>query len=206
LITTWLVVCQTPLTFLDACVQFNADRREIEFAYRLGKIFYQGSIYSSRGGIASGSEGVGAVPRDFERARHYFLLIARLVWPRDPINPLQYTPSTTPPKDDNAPVAYAASSAAFLGRMYLRGEGVKADPAMAKMWFERGNEHGDRECQNGLGIIWRDGLVPSLKADVEKAMVYFSAAAGQELAEAQINVAKLYFGKWFMIFPGPKCL
>ncbi|KAJ7928457.1 hypothetical protein B0H13DRAFT_1967359 [Mycena leptocephala] len=162
---------------------FNADRREIEFAYRLGKIFYQGSIYSSRGGIASGSEGVGAVPRDFERARHYFLLIARLVWPRDPINPLQYTPSTTPPKDDNAPVAYAASSAAFLGRMYLRGEGVKADPAMAKMWFERGNEHGDRECQNGLGIIWRD------------AMVYFSAAAGQELAEAQINVAKLYFAR-----------
>ncbi|KAJ7668547.1 hypothetical protein DFH06DRAFT_1182031 [Mycena polygramma] len=172
---------------------FNADRREIEFAYRLGKIFYQGSIYSSRGGVASGSEGVGAVPRDFERARHYFLLIARLVWPRDPPNPLQYT--ATPLKDENAPVAYAASSAAFLGRMYLRGEGVKADPAMAKMWFERGSEHGDRECQNGLGIIWRDGLVPSLKADPKQAMTYFTAAAGQELAEAQINVAKHHFAR-----------
>ncbi|KAK7057522.1 ubiquitin-protein ligase [Favolaschia claudopus] len=173
---------------------FNADRREIEFAYRLGKIFYQGSIYSSRGGVGSGSEGVGAVPRDFERARHYFLLIARLVWPRDPANPLQYTP--TPLKEDhNLPVGYAASSAGFLGRMYLRGEGVKADPAMAKMWFERGSEQGDRECQNGLGIIWRDGLVPSLKPDSKKAMAYFSAAAGQELAEAQVNVAKHHFAR-----------
>ncbi|KAF8178592.1 HCP-like protein [Mycena galopus ATCC 62051] len=173
---------------------FNADRREIEFAYRLGKIFYQGSIYSSRGGISSGSEGVGAVPRDYERARHYFLLIARLVWPRDPANPLQHIPTTL--KDDhNLPIVYAASSAAFLGRMYLRGEGVKADPALAKMWFERGSEQGDRECQNGLGIIWRDGLVPSLKADQKKAISYFTAAAGQELAEAQINVAKYHFAR-----------
>ncbi|KAJ6497719.1 hypothetical protein C8R45DRAFT_984007 [Mycena sanguinolenta] len=173
---------------------FNADRREIEFAYRLGKIFYQGSIYSSRGGIGSGSEGVGAVPRDFERARHYFLLIARLVWPRDPANPLQHTPTAL--KDDhNLPIGHAAASACFLGRMYLRGEGVKADPAMAKMWFERGSEQGDRECQNGLGIIWRDGLVPSLKADPKKAMFYFTAAAGQELAEAQINVAKHHFAR-----------
>ncbi|KAJ6611281.1 HCP-like protein [Mycena sp. CBHHK59/15] len=172
---------------------FNADRREIEFAYRLGKIFYQGSLYPSRGGIGSGSEGVGAVPRDFERARHYFLLIARLVWPRDPLNPLHYQP--TPLKDDHAPVVFAASSAAFLGRMYLRGEGVKADAAMAKMWFERGSEHGDRECQNGLGLIWRDGLVPSLKADSKKALAYFTAAANQELAEAQVNVAKYHFGR-----------
>ncbi|KAJ6593532.1 HCP-like protein [Mycena capillaripes] len=172
---------------------FNADRREIEFAYRLGKIFYQGSIYSSRGGVASGSEGVGAVPRDFDRARHYFLLIARLVWPRDPANPLSYT--ATPLKDENAPVAFAASSAAFIGRMYLRGEGVKADPATAKMWFERGSEHGDRECQNALGIMWRDGLVPGAKADLKKAMTYFMAAAGQELAEAQINVAKYHFAR-----------
>ncbi|KAF7351169.1 Ubiquitin-protein ligase [Mycena sanguinolenta] len=173
---------------------FNADRREIEFAYRLGKIFYQGSIYSSKGGIGSGSEGVGAVPRDFERARHYFLLIARMVWLRDPANPLQHTPTVL--KDDhNLPIGYAASSACYLGRMYLRGEGVKADPAIAKMWFERGSEQGDRECQNGLGIIWRDGLVPSLKADLKKAMSYFAAAAGQELAEAQINVAKYHFAR-----------
>ncbi|CAK5282409.1 unnamed protein product [Mycena citricolor] len=172
---------------------FNADRRELDFAYRLGKIFYHGSIYQSRGGIGSGSEGVGAVPRDFERARHYFISIARMVWSRDPTNPLQYTP--IPIKDEKLPLGLAAPSACFLGRMFLRGEGVKADPALAKMWFERGAEHGERECQNGLGIIWRDGLIPSIKPDLKKAMAYFQAAAGQELAEAQVSVAKHHFAR-----------
>jgi SEL1 protein len=164
--------------------QFNADRGETDFAYRLGKIFYQGSIYASAGGIASGSEGVGSVPRDFQRARYYFSRIARQVWPRDPTNPLNYAPTH---KDEGN-----TASAAYLGRMYLRGEGVKADAAMAKMWFERGAEHGDRECHNGLGIIWRDGLVQG-KTDIKKSVAYFTAAAGQELAEAQVNMGKYHY-------------
>lgn len=172
-------------------MKFNADRGETDFAYRLGKIFYQGSIYASPGGIASGSEGVGAVPRNFAHARHYFLSIARQIWPRDPPNPVQYKPA--PLKDDHGPVGYAAASAAYIGRMYLRGEGVKADPAMAKMWFERGAEHGDRECHNGLGIMWRDGLIPGLKADIKTAVAHFTAAAGQELAEAQVNMGKYHY-------------
>ncbi|GLB37757.1 putative protein with sel1-like repeats [Lyophyllum shimeji] len=172
---------------------FNADRGETDFAYRLGKIFYQGSIYGCSGGIASGSEGVGAIPRNYGYARHYFLEIARQVWPRDPPNPLQYKP--TPLKDDHGSVGYAAASAGYLGRMYLRGEGVKADPATAKMWFERGAEHGDRESHNGLGIIYRDGLVPGVKADIKKALKHFGAAAEGELAEAHVNLGKYYYGR-----------
>jgi SEL1 protein len=176
-------------------VQFNADRQETDFAYRLGKIFYQGSIYASPGGIASGSEGVGAIPRDFARAYYYFLQIARQVWPRDPPNPLQHQASAAPNKDERLPISYAAGSAAYLGRMFLRGEGVKTDYARAKMWFERGVEYGERECHNGLGIMWRDGLVPNQKPDLQKAVFHFKAAAGQELAEAQINLAKIHFGE-----------
>lgn len=175
------------LTFLISLVQFNADRGEIDFAYRLGKIFYQGSIYASVGGIASGSEGVGAVPRNFGLARHYFTVIVRQVWPNDP--PSQ--PSTK--ETENKPGRYAAASAAYLGRMYLRGEGVKADPVMAKAWFERGAEHGDRECQNGLGIIYRDGLIPGSRVDIKQALKYFDAAASQDLAEAQVNLGKHHF-------------
>jgi SEL1 protein len=171
--------------------QFNADRGETDFAYRLGKIFYQGSIYGCPGGIASGSEGVGAVPRNFAYARHYFLSIARQIWPRDPANALQYKAS--PLKDDHGPIGYAAASAGYLGRMYLRGEGVKADPAIAKMWFERGAEHGDRECHNSLGILYREGF-PGVKPDLKKAMAHFSVAAGQELAEAQVNMGKYHYG------------
>lgn len=80
--------------------------------------------------------------------------------------------------------------------MYLRGEGVKADAAVAKMWFERGAEHGDRESHNGLGIIHRDGLVS--RADAKAALAHFSNAAGQELAEAQVNMGKHHYGKWHL--------
>lgn len=174
---------------------FNADRGETDFAYRLGKIYYQGSIYASAGGIASGSEGVGAITRDYVRAKHYFEQIVRQVWPRDPPNPLQHRTAAPSIKDEGAPVGYASASAGYLGRMYLRGEGVKADPAMARMWFERGADYSDRECLNGLGIIWRDALVSGTKPDLKKATQLFTAAAGQELAEAQVNIAKNHFGR-----------
>ena len=115
------------------------------------------------------------------------MAIAKEVWPYDP-------PSTVQAKDDtNKPTGYAAASAGYLGRMYLRGEGVKADPAIAKMWFERGAELGDRECQNGLGIIYRDALVPGTRQDMKQAVKYFDAAANQDLAEAQVNLGKYYY-------------
>lgn len=171
--------------------QYNADRGEVDFAYRLGKIFYQGSIYGSVGGIASGGDGASRVIRDFHTARHYFLRVARPIWPRDPPNPRQNQPS----KDNGVSQAgYAALAAGYLGRMFLRGEGVKQDPAMARMWFERGAEYGEKECHNGLGIIWRDGLVDG-KKDMKKALSHFTAAASQDLAEAQVALGKYYFGK-----------
>jgi SEL1 protein len=167
---------------------FNADRGETDFAFKLGRIYYQGSIYSSAGGIGSGSEGVGRVPQDFHQAQLYFLQIARQVWPRDPPNPLQH--DTPGYKAENIKQAgYAPKSAAYLGRMYLRGEGVKQDYAMAMMWFERGAEYNDRECHNLLGVMLRDGLVPG-RQDMKKAIGHFTKAVGLELAEAHVNLGK----------------
>ena len=167
--------------------QFNADRGETDFAFRLGKIFYHGSIYNAPGGIASGGEGVGRVPRDLERARYYFESIARQVWPSD-------SSDAQGRRDENSPVGLAAPAAGYLGRMYLRGEGVRVDLKLARMWFERGATHGDKECHNGLGIIWRDGLIEGRK-DSKKALAHFTIAAGQDLAEAQVNLGKHYYSK-----------
>ena len=175
----------------------------MDFAYRLGKIFYQGSIYSAPGGIASGGDGASAIARDFHRARYYFLRVARQVWPRDPADPRR--PERITSKDDSPlHTGYAALSAGYLGRMYLRGEGVKQDALLARMWFERGAEHGEKESHNGLGIIWRDGLVDG-KRDMKKAMAYFKAAATQELAEAQVNIAKYHYGEGDPAFPASVC-
>jgi SEL1 protein len=166
-------------------LQFNADRGEIEFAYRLGKIYYQGSVYPSVGGIASGAEGVGAVPRDFHRARGYFQHIARHLWPLEGHKKSDVDDQTT---------IYAAQSACYLGRMYLRAEGVRQDYKIAKTWFERGAEYGDRECHNGLGILWRDGLGVN-KKDEKKSVTNFGIAAGQDLAEAQVNLGKHHYSE-----------
>ncbi|KAI0000900.1 hypothetical protein BJV77DRAFT_1057826 [Russula vinacea] len=164
---------------------FNADRGETDFAFRLGKIFYHGSIYNAPGGIASGGEGVGRVPRDFERARYYFESIARQVWPSD-------SGDVQGKRDENSPVGLAAPAAGYLGRMYLRGEGVRVDLKLAKMWFERGAAYSDKECHNGLGIIWRDGLIEGRK-DSKASFTHFAIAAGQDLAEAQVNLGKHHY-------------
>jgi SEL1 protein len=174
---------------------FNADRGDLEFALRLGKIFYQGSMYASRGGFASGAEGVGAVPRDFVRAKHYFLFVARTFWPKDPQNPLAHQKQGSAPKDGEERPSWASPAAAFLGLMYLRGEGVKQDYNVARMWFERAGEYGEREAHNGLGIIWRDGLTERGKKDLKKAVYHFGIAAGKELAEAQVNLGKIHYSE-----------
>ncbi|KAI0302368.1 hypothetical protein B0F90DRAFT_1809833 [Multifurca ochricompacta] len=157
---------------------FNADRGETDFAFRLGKIFYHGSIYNA-------PEGVGRVPRDFERARYYFESIARQIWPSDSGDLLGR-------RDENIPVGLAAPAAGYLGRMYLRGEGVRMDLKLAKMWFDRGAAYGEKECHNGLGIMWRDGLIEGRK-DSKKSSTHFAVAAGQDLAEAQVNLGKHHY-------------
>ncbi|KAI0692089.1 HCP-like protein [Cytidiella melzeri] len=171
---------------------YNADRGELDFAYRLGKIFYQGSIYGGVGGIASGGDGASRVPRDYHRARQYFMGIARAVWPKDPANPRASQPSVR--EQGHVQGGYAAAAAGYIGRMFLRGEGVKQDPVLARMWFERGADFGEKESHNGLGIIWRDGLVDGRK-DMNKALQHFGLAANQDLAEAYVHIGRYHYDR-----------
>lgn len=139
---------------------------------------------------------MGLIHRDYEQAMRYFLYISRQVWPTDPPD-LRHVPF--PSREEAGQVGFAAASAAYIGRMFLRGEGVKTDYRVAKLWFERGAEFGDKECHNGLGIIYRDGLITG-KGEIQKAVGHFTLAAGQELAEAQVNLGKHHYGQlhpWF---------
>ncbi|KAF8599931.1 HCP-like protein [Ceratobasidium sp. AG-I] len=164
---------------------YHADRAESEFALKLAKIYYHGSIYAG--------EAVGKVPRDYWRAGKYFKSVARRVWVRDSVgNPLAGKKELS--KEEQGVSGHVASACAFLGKMYLRGEGMKADARIARMWFMRGAEVGEKESHNGLGIIYRDGLVDG-KPDLKKAATHFGLAAGQDLAEAQVNLGKLYYAR-----------
>jgi SEL1 protein len=192
-------------TLLLTLPQYNADRNNLYSIYRLGRIYYQGSIYAASGGIASGSEGVSLVARDLQLAKKYFFKLAREIWVKDtPAQPLGGRRNPKPKtknsnkesreEGDKEKETYAGHAAGYLGRMYLRGEGFKKDLKMARMWFERGAEYQDREALNGLGIMWRDGLVDGHKSDYAKGIEYFKMASAQELAEAQVNLGKYYYG------------
>lgn len=124
------------------------------------------------------------MPRDFERARYYFESIVRQVWSSD-------SGDGQGRRDETGPVGFAAPAAGYIGRMYLRGEGVPVDLKLAKMWFERGATYNDKESHNGLGIMWRDGLIDGRK-DGTASFAHF-AAAGQDLAEAQVNLGKHHY-------------
>ena len=69
---------------------------------------------------------------------------------------------------------------------------------------ERGAEYGEKECHNGLGIIWRDGLVDG-KKDLKKAFTHFMVAANQDLAEAQVNLGKLQYCQSSISIPILSC-
>ncbi|GAA5955010.1 hypothetical protein JCM21900_002759 [Sporobolomyces salmonicolor] len=155
--------------------------------------------------------------RDFGRASKWFLRLARKYWPADPReatwNPVwgklgaSVSPKTgeqpkvgyyDPAKDrrndkaDDQTAMVAGLAAGYLGRMYLRGEGVNVNYAKAFLWFKRGTTQGDRESNNGLGIMYRDGL--GVERNLKTATMLFHAAAQQDLAEAQVNLGKYYFG------------
>lgn len=167
---------------------YHADRAESEFALKLAKIYYHGSIYAG--------EAVGKIPRDYWRAGKYFKSVARRVWIRDSVvNPLVGKKELS--KEELGVMSHVASACAYLGKMYLRGEGMKADARIARMWFTRGADVGEKESHNGLGIIYRDGL--DVKPDLKKAMAHFGLAAGQDLAEAQVNLGKLYYGQSYLV-------
>ncbi|BGP04904.1 ERAD-associated protein [Rhodotorula toruloides] len=154
--------------------------------------------------------------RDFHRASKWFLRLARKVWPSDP-REAQWNPKWGPlskhpqrageapkvgfydlskdkknEKVDDHTAMVAGLAAGFVGKMYLRGEGVSANYAKAFLWFSRGSAQGDRESTNGLGIMYRDGL--GVERDLKKAVMLFHAAAQQDSSEAQVNLGKYHFG------------
>lgn len=190
--------------------QYHSDRDSHVYTVRLGRLYYHGSVYFLPGGIASGAEGVGEIPQSFDKARMYFLKVVRNMWAGDLDSNGNVMGRRKMSKETEEGLKEPAMvAAAFLGRMALRGEGHKRDYKRAKMWFERAAElvslcegmmeltslQGDREAHNGLGLVYRDGL--GVAVDRQKASHYFQAAAGQDLAEAQVNLAKIHMGMYY---------
>ncbi|WWC59262.1 uncharacterized protein I303_101812 [Kwoniella dejecticola CBS 10117] len=174
--------------------QYHSDRDSHLYTVRLGRLFYLGSVYFSHAGVSAGAEGVGEIVQDYKKAKEYFLKVARVFWPKDfePDGTVSKRRKLSKEQEDTTREP-AMVAAAFLGRMALRGEGGKPDYRRARLWYERAAELGDREAHNGLGIIHREGLI--VPQDKQKAFHYFQASASQDLAEGQVNLAKLHLDR-----------
>lgn len=164
-------------------LEFTAARGNWEASRRIGWYNYVGSTYPHVP-LSAGAEETAEIPKSFNEAKKRFLHIARQVWPSE----FDKNNKAVKAKENVNPalMVEARVAAAFLGRMSLRGEGLKQDYRRARLWFIRA---GNRpEAGNGLGIIYRDGL--GVKADPTEAISCLEHSAGQDYADAEVNLGK----------------
>lgn len=141
--------------------RYLAAKQDVDAQLMLGQVYYLGTR---------------SIPRNFNEAYLFFHQIVDKISPGGKI----------PPKNSKI----IGQAAGYLGLMYWRGEGVKADEKKAHKWFQLGVELGDSTSQNNLGMMYLDGIVVARNRD--KAIEYFKKAADQENPNAQVNLAMEY--------------
>ena len=85
----------------------------------------------------------------------------------------------------------------FLGRTYQevvrnKGQGITADNKPAVKWFTLAAKQGDKQAQNSLGLIYRNG--EGIPKDHKTAVKWFTLAAKQGYYSAQFNLGVMYEG------------
>ncbi|KAF2091011.1 HCP-like protein [Saccharata proteae CBS 121410] len=150
------------LEYLD----LMSRKGDLKATFSLGKLHYDGSR---------------ELKRDLRVAKEYFLEVARTYWSKEGKIRQDVPPGTE---------RLASKAAGYLGRMFLRGEGMKQSYTIAHTWFKRGLANGDALCQHSLGIMYLEGL--GVPKDPVKAADYFGAAADQDLAGSQVRLGALF--------------
>lgn len=141
----------------------------------------KGQLTSTFGLARLHYDGARGLPRDVKVAKEYFMAVARQYW-----NPNGKIKSDVSPGTENL----ASKAAGYLGRMFLRGEGMEQSYSKAKIWFERGLANGDALCQYSLGLMYLRGY--GVEQDVMRAADHLGAAADQDLAVAQTDLGALF--------------
>ena len=149
------------LEYLD----LMSRKGDLRATFSLGRLHYEGSR---------------TMRRSLKTARAYFMTVARKYWQKDGSI-----------RDEDQGIAKIASKAAgYIGRMFLRGEGMEQSFEKGLTWFKRGIANGDALCQYQLGLMYLQGL--GVRKDVIMAADYFKEAANQNFASAQVNLGQLY--------------
>ncbi|KAL7926794.1 ubiquitin-protein ligase [Trichoderma austrokoningii] len=150
------------IEYLDLMSQQSDSKATLN----LGQIYYEGQ----RG-----------LDNDFELARKYFLLVASRYWKKDG-RPVENAKSGID--------KLAGKAAGYLGKMYLRGDGVPQNFDRAKVWFDRGSSQADALSRYGLGLMYLHGH--GVKENIAKAVELFKVSADHDYAPAQVQMGQLY--------------
>lgn len=143
-----------------------SQKGDFKAAFNLGRIYY---------------EGQRSLQQNLDLAKKYFFLVASRYWKRDGRVADNYKPGIE---------KTACKAAAYIGRLYLRGEGLNQNFEKARTWFERGITHGDAQAQYGLGLMLLNGYAG--KKNIKKAMDLLKMSADQDYAPAQVEMGRLY--------------
>ena len=119
--------------------------------------------------------------RNLRKAQRQFMKVARAYWGED---------GKIKQKLPKNIEGWAGKSAAYIGRIFLRGEGLEQNYEKAITWFRRGVSNGESYAQYHLGIMYRDGL--GVPQNGNSAATYLKAAAEQGLAVAQSALGVLF--------------
>ncbi|KAB8446198.1 hypothetical protein FH972_025180 [Carpinus fangiana] len=150
------------LEYLD----LMSRKGELKATFGLGRLHYEGSRN---------------LKQDYNMAKEFFLEIARKYWTKD--GKIRSDPEPGLDK-------LASKAAGYLGRMFLRGEGMDQNFAKARVWFKRGVDNGDALCQYSLGLMYLNGF--GVEKDAVRAADYLGAAADQDFSPAQVRLGALF--------------
>ncbi|ORX52063.1 HCP-like protein [Hesseltinella vesiculosa] len=120
------------------------------------------------------------VPRDFQEALVFFKSVVE----RLPTGGKALPESLVKSKAGEV-IGHAAG---YLGRMFMRGEGVSVSYNTAYTWFMIGAELRDSVSMNGLGML----LLKGEQKDYERAIEYFKQAAHLKNPDARVNLGLEY--------------
>lgn len=119
--------------------------------------------------------------RNLRAAQRQFNKIARLYWNKD-----GKVSSRAPEGIEKI----AGKAAAYLGRMFLRGEGMEQNYEKAITFFKLGISNGDAFAQYHLGLMYRDGF--GVSQDGARAGTLLQSAAEQGSAVAQSALGVMF--------------
>lgn len=142
-----------------------SQKGDMKASFNLGRLYYEGQ----RG-----------LPPNHALASKYFFTVSAKYWKKElrsaePIKPID---------------KIAAKVAGYIGRMYMRGEGVNQSYEKAKAWFDRGKTYGDAQSQYGLGLMLLNGL--GVEQNVKLAIALFRSAADQNSTPARVQLGRLF--------------